>query len=300
MAFKPERFSEVVSLMEQYAFEIDLNKGWGDIDVDNLQWGSYKIKQPHPLMPFIDIPAFWFVGQGKKFSYSGGKRYAYTPGKALIMFYPMAVETEIVEASPEKPFMAAGLVLHMTRMLEVLQRIERIEGASQKTSSAKPSAILSVELTDELIDPFLRLFQSLRNPTDAAILTDGILDEVYYRLLTGEKGMELRYLLRQRGEILRISRAIEYLHQHIDEPVSVEKLAELVHMAQPTFYENFRSVMHTSPLKYAKSIKLSHAQQLIRQGKKANEAGYLVGYSSPAQFSREYKRHFGYAPSMTM
>lgn len=294
-----QRFSEVISLMEQHAFEIDLNKGWGDIDVDNIQWGVYKVIRPHPLMPFIDIPAFWFVGQGRKYSYTGGKRYEYTPGKALIMFYPMAVETEIVEASPEQPFMATGVVLNMPRMLEVLQRIEHIEGPSQKVTSATPSAILTVELTDQLIDPFIRLIHTLEKPTDAAMLTDGILDEIYYRLLTGHQGAELRYLLRQRGEILRISRAVDYLHQHIDEPVSVEKLADLAHMAQPTFYENFRSVMHTSPLKYAKSIKLSHAQQLIRQGKKANEAGYMVGYNSPAQFSREYKRHFGYAPSLT-
>jgi AraC-like DNA-binding protein len=36
---------------------------------------------------------------------------------------------------------------------------------------------------------------------------------------------------------------------------------------------------------------------LIKEGKKANEASYLVGYNSPAQFSREYKRQFGFVPS---
>jgi AraC-like DNA-binding protein len=45
-------------------------------------------------------------------------------------------------------------------------------------------------------------------------------------------------------------------------------------------------VIHISPLEYAKSVKLGRAQTLIRKGKKANEAGYLVGYNSPAQFSR--------------
>jgi AraC-like DNA-binding protein len=70
-------------------------------------------------------------------------------------------------------------------------------------------------------------------------------------------------------------------------------------MGQTTFYENFQHVMRVSPLKYAKSVKLSEAQRLIWQGKKANEAGYMVGYNSPAQFSREYKRYFGYSPSAT-
>lgn len=57
--------------------------------------------------------------------------------------------------------------------------------------------------------------------------------------------------------------------------------------------------MHLSPLQYAKSVKLFKAQTLIKEGRKANEAGYLVGYNSPSQFSREYKRHFGFAPSAT-
>ena len=97
-----------------------------------------------------------------------------------------------------------------------------------------------------------------------------------------------------------ISKAVEHIHRNVDKPVSVDELAKMVHMSRPTFYENFRAVMHISPLQYAKSVKLGRAQALIQEGKKANEAGYLVGYNSPSQFSREYKRHFGYAPSATV
>ena len=125
------------------------------------------------------------------------------------------------------------------------------------------------------------------------------MDEIYYRLLCDERGGELRFLLQQRGQIQLISRAVEHIHRNVDNPVSVDELAKMVHMSRPTFYENFGAVMHISPLQYAKSVKLDKAQVLIREGKKANEAGYLVGYNSPSQFSREYKRHFGFAPSAT-
>jgi AraC-like DNA-binding protein len=68
-------------------------------------------------------------------------------------------------------------------------------------------------------------------------------------------------------------------------------------LSKTRFYVDFRDVMHVSPLQYAKSVKLHKTQTLIQEGKRANEAGYLVRYNSPAQFSREYKRHFGYSPS---
>jgi AraC-like DNA-binding protein len=43
---------------------------------------------------------------------------------------------------------------------------------------------------------------------------------------------------------------------------------------------------------------LVRTSELFRDWKAA-EAGYLVGYHCPSQFSREYKRHFGFAPSAT-
>jgi AraC-like DNA-binding protein len=125
------------------------------------------------------------------------------------------------------------------------------------------------------------------------------MDEIYYRVLCGERGGDLRILLQQRGEIHRISKAVDYIHQNLDKPVSVADLAGMVYMSKTRFYEAFKAVMHSSPLQYAKSVKLHQAQVLIREGRKAKEAGYLVGYNSPAQFSREYKRRFGFAPSAT-
>ena len=92
---------------------------------------------------------------------------------------------------------------------------------------------------------------------------------------------------------------MDYIHQSVEQTISVEALAEMVHMSATTFHRHFKEVMHLPQLQYAKLIKLHRAQALIRAGKRANEAGYLVGYNSPAQFSREYKRQFGYAPSAT-
>ena len=134
-----------------------------------------------------------------------------------------------------------------------------------------------------MLDEIFRLFETLDNPRDAAMLGETIVDEIYYRFLSDERGGELRFLLQQRGEIQRISRAVEYLHSNMEKPVSVEKLADMFHMSRTSFYESFRNVMHVSPLRYAKSVKLDKAKSLIKGGKNANEAGYLVGYNSPAQ-----------------
>lgn len=217
----------------------------------------------------------------------------------MVLFFPMALEFEIVSVSPETPYLMASVFIDLGRMADVLLRIDRIDQTVPKPVMRDPSGIFSVPLRDNLLEPFIRLFTALNDPKEAAFLGESIIDEIYFRLLINERGGELRYLLQQRGEIQRISKAVQYIHDNLDQPVSVEALAEMVHMGQTSFYENFKKIMHLSPLQYAKSVKLHHAQLLIREGKRASEACYLVGYNNPAQFSREYKRHFGFAPSAT-
>lgn len=293
MIYQQNKFEQFVRLIEQHSPQEDLN--FTHIE----HFGTLKSSIPRSRHPSCDPPAIFIVVQGKKTCFVGGRKYEFTVGDVLVLFHPMAMETEIFEASPEKPFLATGVTMDLRRMGDILRQIDRIDGLAAKPVSVNPSNIFSIPLSDNLIDPFIRLFNLLSNPRDAMILGDSIINEIYYRLLCGERGDELRFILQKKGEIQRISKAVEYIHQNLDKAISVERLAKIVHMGQTTFYENFRNVMHLSPLQYAKSVKLYEAQKLIKEGKNASEAGYLVGYNSPSQFSREYKRHFGFAPSRT-
>ena len=293
MTHQREKFDRLLGLVAAYSEKEGVNFA------GHPNFGTYKVSSTEARKPAVDQPAIIIVLQGQKDCYVGDKKYEYSAGNVLVMLYPMPVEAEIVLASPDSPFLVAGILIDLGRMADVLLRIARIDGAAAKPVATDPSGLFSIPLNDQLLDPILRLFETLEDPRDAAMLGDAIIDEIYYRILCHERGGELRYLLQQRGEIQRISRAVEYIHNNLDKPVDVGQLADMVHMSRTTFYENFREVMHVSPLQYAKSVKLYEAQLLIKDGAKANEAGYRVGYNSPAQFSREYKRHFGYAPSAT-
>jgi AraC-like DNA-binding protein len=293
MAYQPDKFEAFATLVKQHAQHEGPNLSIGK----NI--GTFKSSTNQGKLPLIDPPAIWIVVQGRKICYVGNEKYSFPAGSIAVTLYPMSVEYEIADASPDMPYLLAGVILDMGRLANVLSRLEYIDGSAPKPVSSNPSAIFSVPPGDNLLDPFIRLFTALSDPKEMAFLGESIIDEIYFRLLSNEREGELRYLLQQRGEIQRIARAVTYIHQNLDKPVSVEQLAEIVHMGQTSFYENFKKVMHVSPLQYAKSVKLDRAQAFIKEGKKAIEAGYLVGYNSPAQFSREYKRHFGFAPSAT-
>jgi AraC-like DNA-binding protein len=261
----------------------------------------YNVRRSEPLhrKPTVYPPIVVIAGQGRNRGYLEGKSYFYGVGHYLTLFLPMPIETELIDASPEEPFLAAHIRIDLNRLAELLLRMDRIEPASAKPGVGNTSGIFSAPLHENLLDPAIRLLKCLNNPGDAAILGESIVVEIYFRILNDEQGSSLRFLLQQRGQIQQVSRAVESIHQNLEESVSVEKLAEMSNMSSSGFHKKFKDVMHLSPLQYAKSVKLIRAQTFIREGKSASEAGYLVGYNSPAQFSREYNRHFGFSPSAT-
>ncbi|MEM7119172.1 MAG: AraC family transcriptional regulator [Chloroflexota bacterium] len=277
--------------------QVGQQEGVNSTSLDNIV--VVRESEPHAGIQTVYEPFLVAVGKGVKYCYVGEQKYEYRAGSGLVVLLPMPVQTEIVGATPDNPFLAAVMALNLDRLSDLLLQIERAEGFPKQPTMEDMSGIFSLSLTDDLIRPILRLFEAMESVRDTAVLSPLILDEIHYRLLCHEQGAALRTLLHQRGHIQRITRAVDHIHQNLDKPVSVAALAEMVHMSRATFYEHFKTVMHVSPLQYAKSMKLFEARKFIQAGKNASEAGYLVGYNSPAQFSREYKRHFGYTPSAT-
>jgi AraC-like DNA-binding protein len=90
---------------------------------------------------------------------------------------------------------------------------------------------------------------------------------------------------------------MECIHRNFAEPLDVGQLAAEASMSEPAFYAHFKAVARTSPIQYLKSIRLHWARLLmIRDDLTAANVAAKVGYESPSQFSREFKRLFGRSP----
>jgi len=69
-------------------------------------------------------------------------------------------------------------------------------------------------------------------------------------------------------------------------------------MSASSFHRHFRAVAAMSPLQYQKQLRLQAARaRLLAGNDDVARVGHAVGYASPAQFSRDYKRAFGAPPS---
>ena len=243
----------------------------------------------------IQEPSICIVIQGEREIRLGNQYYLFD--EQHFMFCPVDIPMcgKIVKATPNEPF----VVLSMKIDLQAVNQILFEQHLPLAKSEINLPAFTQWHLDSELKNAFARLLLLHENPEDITFLAPLIQQEIYYRLLKGEQGGKLKQMVSFGSNTQKIAKATQYLQAHFRETVRMETLAELCGMSLSGFHHHFKEITTLSPLQYQKSLRLMEAKRLIYQEKSAiAEAAYQVGYESPSQFSREYKRYFGIAPSV--
>jgi transcriptional regulator GlxA family with amidase domain len=151
--------------------------------------------------------------------------------------------------------------------------------------------------TSYLINAFNRLIDLVNEPENIPVLSATIKREIFYRLLVSEHGMRLRNIVSERSHGNKIASIITWLKSNFAETLHVDTLAKQANMSKSAFHENFRVMTSMSPLQFQKWLRLNEARRLMLAERiDASTAAFKVGYESPSQFSREYKRFFGNPP----
>ncbi|WP_275784716.1 AraC family transcriptional regulator [Pararhizobium gei] len=238
-------------------------------------------------------PGFALIVQGAKQVMLGDEIYRYGPGDYLLTSIDLPVATQIVEASPEMPY------LSMTVQIDTAG-IAGLMAVTDGQNAPLPAALRGMAvsaLTPELEDAALRLLRLVSRPTDIPALAPLIEQEILYRLLTGPQGGRLRQLAVTDSQSHQINRACLWLKEHYTLPLKIEELASRVSMSVSSLHHHFKAITAMSPMQYQKQLRLQEARRLmLEEMLDAGSAGHQVGYESQSQFSREYARQYGEPP----
>jgi AraC-like DNA-binding protein len=245
-----------------------------------------------PRTPVVYRPNIVVVGQGRKRGYLGDKVYQYDPFNYLVLSVPLPAECEW-EASPEEPLLLVAINVDPSMLGEMLLEMDE----PLPPAGPAPRGISTTPMSEELGGAVIRLLECLKSPLDSRMLGRQTVREIVYRVLRGEQGGALRALASRDDHFTRIARVLKYIHAEYARPVGAEEMARRAGMSVSAFHHNFKLVTASSPLQYLKRIRLDQARRLMaHDGYNASTAARAVGYESPSQFSREFKRLFGVTP----
>lgn len=239
-------------------------------------------------------PSLCIVAQGTKEVLAGARTITYGDMQSLVVTVDVPVLSQVVEASPDRPFVGGTLALNPDIIFEVAGRM-----SSTGALSDEPASGLTVADIDEQITAsFVRLVELIDKPEAIDVLFPEIMREIAYWLLSGPTGQDVARMVMPRTQPARIAKAIAQLKHEFEGPINVAELARTAGMSLSAFHQHFKALTSMSPLQYQKHLRLLEAKRLmLSDGERAGAAAFTVGYESVSQFSREYARMFGSSPS---
>jgi len=278
---------ELAQLIEQYA-------GTDGIHTTAIpRLILYRASQVEEPMHAVYEPAVCVVAQGRKQAIAGESVYVYDAEKYLVVSVGVPAVGRILEASPDKPFLCLAVSLNPAAIAALM-----LESDMQRAGREQPGSALSVSpLDSKLLDACVRLVGLLGSPRDIPVLAPLAEREILYRLLRGDQTARMSQIAFAESRLQDVNRAISWIKRNFRAAFSVESLASEARMSPSALHQYFKTVTGTSPLQFQKHIRLLEARRLmLSQAVDAAVAAHAVGYESPSQFSREYRRLFGAPP----
>ena len=249
-----------------------------------------RISSPQPCSPVLYEPRLGIIAQGSKLVMLSGDTYRCDPLHYLVVSMTLPVIGQVIEATPEKPYLSLRLDIDLDELSALMLDAE-------PPAHNIDRGMYVARADTSLLDASLRLMRLLENPRDLRVLAPASLREIFYRLLIGDLGHRLRDLATAGSRSNRIVRAVAHLRERYQQPLSIEELASELHMSTSSLHHQFKAATSMSPLQFQKQLRLHEARRLMMAGgMEAMSAARHVGYESPSQFSREYKRLFGAPP----
>jgi len=254
-----------------------------------------RVSQPNnEPVHYVQRASLCIVAQGAKVVMIGGDAYDYEAGQIALYSIDVPMAGRVTRASVSKPYLLLMIDLDGQKVAELAARVFP-QGLPQPRDSR---SLYVGDANAHIIDAATRLLELMMEPVDAELLAPLVRDEILIRVLRSPIGSRVAQIGNRDSSVHRIAKAVSRLRADFDQLVDIEQLAKLVNMSVTTFHRQFKAVTGVSPLQYQKTLRLQEARRLMLTAMMdAGAAGRRVGYSSAAQFSREYGRFFGSAPA---
>ena len=95
----------------------------------------------------------------------------------------------------------------------------------------------------------------------------------------------------------RIKMLMVYVHEHYQEPITMEQLAQNIHISKRACFRLFQENLHMTPVEYIRSYRLQKACQLLAKTKDPiSKIAGNCGLGSSSYFGKIFREEYGCTP----
>lgn len=258
----------------------------------------YRASAPtrYRKMPIFG-PQLIVAAQGQKLAKFPSGQLVYDANHYLVITGGTQLEGHVVEATPDKPYLALCIALAPEAVARTLLALSDAKTPSMPAELPEPALPAFVSPLDAPVTSgVVRLLRAFEDPLESRVIVPLILDELVFRLLRSDAAVFVRGAVREGDG--NIQEAMRYMRENATRALTVDQVARHVGMSGSHFAHRFSAVARVSPMRFLKQLRLDAARELmLGQSVRVSHAALQVGYESPAHFTRDFKQAFGSAPA---
>ena len=247
-------------------------------------------------MPKEQTLYIFFVLDGELRLYTPSGIMDYVAGQYSISAIDTPERGYVLAFSEHQDFLSATVLFTANDVMNVMITLD--DELTAKILDDTLDDDFKTKQDQQVLSCLERMLDALEEPLSAKFLCRQIRTEMLFHVLCGSCGKAFIQSITRLKSVGEIYEANSWIKQNYRRNFKVEELAEQWNMSVSQFHQKFKNAVGMGPLQCQKRLRLTEARRLmLDEGKNATEAAFDVGYESLSQFTREYRKMFGYTPS---
>lgn len=178
--------------------------------------------------------------------------------------------------------------------------IERLYFRPFLHNHAVPSLLLSEDRPEgQQVIALLRRVDALFHdrPPYYQLELKGLLCQVFALFLAAQPA-DTPFIPQRRDELERLDQMLRYLHAHDTAPLSLQALADAVHLSRESCCRHFRKMTGQTISQYLEDYRVNESLTLLQSGQLSiAQIAEATGFSSASRFSQAFRQRIGCNPS---
>lgn len=282
-----------IKKLQQQIRTLPLNEGSNQTGIPGItayQFTANKIKMPQTETPYL-----YLVLDGVLRLHTPSGILDYITGQYSISKIDTPIYGSILTFSDQHDFLAVAVEIPASDIITTILNLDN--DLTEKIINAQLENQMMSWADQHVIESICRFFPDTTQTIPSEFLRKNKMREVIYDVLCGSCGRQFIQSIITIGQADNIYKANSWIKENFRDSFTVENLAEQRNMSVSQFHQKFKSAVGMGPLQCQKRLRLTEARRLMLDDRKnVTEAAFEVGYESLSQFTRDYRKMFGFAP----
>lgn len=125
----------------------------------------------------------------------------------------------------------------------------------------------------------------------------GLLCEAFAMILYGHRQELTKFVPANLQELERLEKMLNYLNMHFTEVISLQDLADQVHLSREVCCRFFKKMTGKTITGYLEEYRVNKSFSLVQSGQYSmTQITEMVGFSNPSRFASAFRKRFGCNP----